>query len=78
MVREYKAMHEENFLSSWLRKDLVEKEERRKKVNERVREGERKRVKREEGRKRDGEKDENETVSDKRKCVGSQENYRKR
>ena len=31
-------MHEENFLSSWLRKDLVEKEERRKKVKERVRE----------------------------------------
>ena len=31
-------MREENFFSSWLREDLVEKEERRKKVKERVRE----------------------------------------
>ena len=30
-VREYKAMHEENFLSSWLREDEKSKEERRKK-----------------------------------------------
>ena len=29
VIREYNAMHEENF---WLRDDLVEKEERRKKV----------------------------------------------
>ena len=28
VIREYNAMHEENFLSSWLR-DLVEKEEKR-------------------------------------------------
>ena len=27
-IREYKAMHEENFLSSWLREDGREKEER--------------------------------------------------
>ena len=31
VVREYHAMHEENCLSSWLREDLVGKEERRKK-----------------------------------------------
>ena len=37
VIREHNAMHEENFLS-WLREDLVEKEERRKKVKERVRE----------------------------------------
>ena len=63
-------MHEENFPSSWLREDLVEKEERKKKVNERIREGERKKGKREEERKRAGEKEENETVSAKRRCVG--------
>ena len=28
VVREYKAVYEENFLSSWLREDLVRKEER--------------------------------------------------
>ena len=37
VIREYSA---ENFPSSWLREDLVEKEERRKKVKERVREEE--------------------------------------
>ena len=30
VVRGYKAVHEENFLSSWLREDVEEKEERRK------------------------------------------------
>ena len=30
IVREYKAMHEENFLSSWLREDVEGIEERRK------------------------------------------------
>ena len=71
VIREHNAMHEENFLSSWLREDLVEKEERRKKVKERVTEEEEgKKVKREEERKRDGEKEENETVSAKRRCVG--------
>ena len=39
VIREYNATHEDNFLSSWLR-DLVEKEERRKKVKERAREEE--------------------------------------
>ena len=70
VIREYNAMHEENFLSSWLRADLVEKEERRKKVKERVKEEEGKNGKREEERKRHGEKEENETVSAKRRCVG--------
>ena len=37
VIRECNAMHEENFLSSLLSDDLVEKEERRKKVKERVR-----------------------------------------
>ena len=62
VIREYSAMNEENFLSSWLREDLVEKEERRKKVKERVREEEEKRGKRKskeerwrERRERDGE-----------------------
>ena len=61
VIRKYNAM---------LREDLVEKEERRKKVKERVREEEEgKQVKREEERKIDREKAENETVSAKR-CVG--------
>ena len=38
VFRKYTEMHEENAQSSWLRKDLVRKEERRKKVKERVRE----------------------------------------
>ena len=29
IVREYKAMHEENFLSRWLREDVEGAEERR-------------------------------------------------
>ena len=33
VVREYNARDEENFLSSWLREDLVGKEERRNKVD---------------------------------------------
>ena len=70
VFREYNAMHEDNFLSSWLREDLEGKEERRKKVIERVREGERKTVTREEEREREGEKEENDTVSAKRRCVG--------
>ena len=57
-----------NFSSSWLREDLVETEERRKKVKERVREKEEK-GKRDEERK-NWEKEENETVSAERRCVG--------
>ena len=41
VIRDYTAMHEDNFLCSWQREDLVEKEERKKKVNERIRECER-------------------------------------
>ena len=38
IVREYKAMHEANFVSSWRREDLEGKEERRRKVNKETRE----------------------------------------
>ena len=30
VIREYNAIHEENFLSSWLREETVGKDERRK------------------------------------------------
>ena len=61
-VREYMAMHEDNFSSSWLREDERGKEERtaRAEKNEEER-GEKK--KREEN-------EENETVTVKRKCEG--------
>ena len=36
VVREYSAMNEENFLSSWLREDLAGKEERRKKEHKKI------------------------------------------
>ena len=61
VVREYKAMHEENFSSSWPRADVEGKEEGRK-LNK---------VTREEvsgKRKREGEKIEDETVAGKRRC----------
>ena len=51
VIREYNAKHEENFQSSWLREDQVEQEEGKQKVNERIREGERKKEQREEERK---------------------------
>ena len=59
-------MHEENFLSSWLRYDLTGKE---RKVSERVGEEVENMRKREEEKERNGEKEENETV--KRRCVSS-------
>ena len=65
-VREYNAMHEESFLSSWLRKDLIGKE---RKVNERAGEEEENKRRREEGKKRDAEKEVKGTV--KRRCVSS-------
>ena len=37
-VGDYDAMHEKNFLSNWLGKDLVGKEERRKKEDKKIRE----------------------------------------
>ena len=38
VIREYNAMHEENFLSSWLREEMVGKDERRKKEDKKNRE----------------------------------------
>ena len=70
VIREYNAKHEENFLSSGLREDLVEQEQGKQKVNERIREGERKKGQRGEERKREEGKEENETVSAERWCVG--------
>ena len=52
---EYKAMHEENFLSSWLREDGREKEERMFEVSSDNEEA------RGEKRRSEGEKEENET-----------------
>ena len=60
-VREYKAMHEENFLSSWLREDVKGKEERTGKVCEQSEE------ERGEKRNREEEKEENETGTVKRR-----------
>ena len=48
VIREYKAMHEENFLSSWLREDLAGKEGRREKEVKNIREEVRKKSTREE------------------------------
>ena len=62
-IREYEAMHEKNFLSSWLRQDLIRKE---RKVNERAGEEEENKRKRG-GKEKGGEKEENGTV--KRRCV---------
>ena len=63
-VREHKAMNEENFLSSWLREDGREKEERMVKVSNENEE------ERSEKRRREGEKEENETATAKRRCEG--------
>ena len=57
IVRVYKAIHEENFLSIWLRKEVEGKEERREKVDKETRE----KVSR--MRKREGEKGEDGTVA---------------
>ena len=61
VVREYKAMHEEDFLISWLREDEKTKEER-------TAEAEGKGEEEGEKRKRKAEKEENETVTVKRRC----------
>ena len=63
LIREYKAMHEENFLSSWLREDLVGNEERGKKEDKKISDEVRKKEKKKRGgekrrrerRKRDGD-----------------------
>ena len=66
VIREYKAMHEENFLSSWLTEEGKDKEERiRMEIDKETKEETSKKRTREE------EKEENETVSAERRCVGS-------
>ena len=63
-VREYKAVHEENFLSSWAREDGREKEEGT------VGMGNESKEERSEKRRREREKEENGTGSVKRRCDG--------
>ena len=63
VMRKFNERNKEKFFSSWLREDLVGKEERRKEDKE-IRE-----VKRKERGK--GEKEENETVTVERRCVTS-------
>ena len=63
-VREYKAVHEENFLSSWLREDVRGKEERAAKA------GQKNEEERCEKRKREEEKEENQTGRIKRRRDG--------
>ena len=62
-VREYKAIHEENFWSSWLRKEERGKEEKTARA-------EKKEEERGEKRKREEEKAENETGTVTRRCEG--------
>ena len=62
-VREFQAMHEENFLSNWLREDESGKEER----NARTEKNEEEKG---EKRKREEDKEENETGTVKRRCEG--------
>ena len=63
VVKEYKAMHEEDFWTSWLREDERGKEERMAKAARNEEE-------KGEKRKRQEEKEENETVTVKRRCEG--------
>ena len=63
-VREYKAMHEENFMSSWFGEEVREKEEIMVKVSDEKEE------ERSEKREREGEKEEDETETVKRRCEG--------
>ena len=62
-VSEYKAVHEENFWSNWLREDERGKEDRTAKA-------EKKEEEKGEKRKREEEKEENETVTVKSRCEG--------
>ena len=68
VVREYKAMHEEQFLSSWSREDGKDKKERNMVVDRETKEDVSKTRKRE-------EKEENETVIVKRRCVNAAEAF---
>lgn len=63
VIREYKAIHEENFLDSWLREDVEGKEEGKKKVDKDTKEE----VSRK--REREGEKGKDQTVVVKRRCI---------
>ena len=63
-MRDYKAMHEENFLSSCLREDVKEKEDIIMETGKETKEEMGKRREREE------EKEKNETGSVERRCVG--------
>ena len=56
MVKEYNAMHEENFWSSWLREDERGKEEKRAKAEKNEEEqGEKRKKRRGETRERNGD-----------------------
>ena len=55
VVREYWAMHEENFLSSWLREDGKNKEERQLEADKETKEETGKKRRRGEGREENGE-----------------------
>ena len=61
-------MHEENFLSSWLREEMVGKDEKRKKEDKKNNEEVKRKGERERVREREGEKEENETVLAKNVC----------
>ena len=63
VIREYQAMHEEFFLRSWLRKDGEDKKGRQMEADTKTKEEMGKKRKREE------EKEGNETVIAKRRCV---------
>ena len=63
VVREYQAMHAKNFLSTWLREDVVGQEERRKKVDKKIREDVSRKEKRKGGKDR-----ERDSVCEKRVC----------
>ena len=63
IVREYKALHEENFLINWLREDVESTEERRKRREEKVREQENR------SGERMVEREEEKTVGVRRRCV---------
>ena len=63
VIREYNAMHEDNFLS-WLRRDGKNKEETRLEMGKESTEGRGKR------RRREGEKEENEAETVRRGCLG--------
>ena len=64
VIGEYKAMHEEKFLSSWLREDGKKREEKKLEMGK---ENEEERSKK---RRREEEKEENDTGTVARRCVG--------